>query len=286
MELNLGGAQSTNNNIIRNFVGLGAVTLVAVNPNKKQLEKILGREIQNDPDYSINEDNNGVKTRPLSFWFDSNGKIFSERIYIGNSAITTKNGDKFKFINSVGQISYYASSAEDIANNPKVSKWYSPNGMRKLLIGEDILYSMLQNFVRYNPKEEGANWMEVMNNIGCTGENLFQGNYEGLNKFIEYINSNNNMLIVLHAINRRETEDGVRYNQKLILRDDTMFRTTDGEVMEWMINKLKDYESNQLSAGYSITNADYKCCALEEYNPKEFEAEQDVPSDTATLLSL
>lgn len=279
-EINLtGGQAAASTGGAKNVVGLGAVKIVAVNPNKKELEALLGRDLERDPDYTIKENPDGTKTRPISFWFEnSEGKLISERIYVSNKPITAKDGTVFKFINAVGQISYFAPSIETIANNPKVSKWYKVEGMRKLNIGEDILYTLLQNFTRYNPREEGANWCEVMNGIELTAEALYNGNYEGLRKFVNYIQENNNQLIVLHAVRRRETDEGVRYNQQLILREETMFRTTDGEVMEWMLGKLKDFRSAQIAAGYEITTSDYVVDRLQPHTPNSFEA-TDVPNE-------
>lgn len=279
-EINLtGGQAAASTGGVKNVVGLGAIKIVAVNPNKKELENLLGRDLERDPDYSIKDNQDGTKTRPISFWFEnSEGKLISERIYVSNKPITAKDGTVFKFINAVGQISYFAPSAETIANNPKVNKWYKTEGMRKLNIGEDILYTLLQNFTRYNPREEGANWCAVMDGIELTAEALYNGNYEGLRKFVAYIQENNNQLIVLHAVRRRETEDGVRYNQQLVLREETMFRTTDGEVMEWMIGKLKEFRSSQIAAGYEITNSDYIVDRLQPHTPNSFEA-TDAPNE-------
>lgn len=285
--INLNGAQkerSGGGNTIKNYVGLGAVQLIAVNPNQAELENILGKKLEQAPDYSVRENPDGSKARPVSLWFkNSEDKLISERIYIGNKHITTKNGDKFKFINSVGQISYYATSAEDIANNPKVSKWYKTTGMRKLYEGEDILYTILQNLSRYDARVEGANWMEVMNSIGLTAEKIYDNQTDGLKQFVKYCQDNNNMLIVLHSVARREVDGNVRFNQRLVLREETMFRTTDGTVLEWMVNRLRDFNSQQLAAGYSITNQDFKVSSLQEYNPREFEVQDaDMPSGTVS----
>jgi hypothetical protein len=281
-EINLMGGQaaaSTGGN--KNYVGLGAVKMVAFQPNRKELEALLGKDLERDPDYSIKDNPDGSKNRPLSFWFEnSEGKLISERIYVSNQPITTKNKDKFKFINEVGQVSYFAATSEEIANNPKVNKWYKPNGMRKLMEGEDTLYSLLQQFVRYDSRAEGANWLQTMNNIGLTAENLYNGNYDGMKKFLAYIQQNDNQCVILHAVRRRETDEGVRYNQQLILREETMFRTTDGQVMEWMIGKLKDFRSGQIAAGYDITKSDYLVGPLTIYQASDFETSQeDMPSE-------
>jgi len=272
-EINLKGSQSVSTGGgMKNYVGLGAIKILAFNPSKKELENILGKELERDTDYSIRENPDGTKSRALSFWFEnSEGKIISERIYISDKPISTKDGEKFKFINKVGQISYFAKTSEEIANNPKVNKWYNPEGMRKLKEGEDTLYLLLQQFVRYDSRAEGANWCETMDSIELTADALYNGNYDGMRKFISYIQSNDNQLIVLHTVRRRETDEGIRYNQQLIFREETMFRTTDGQVMEWMLGKLKDFRSNQLSAGYDITKSDYAVSNLTVYNASDFE---------------
>jgi len=113
---------------------------------------------------------------------------------------------------------------------------------------------------------------------------LYEGDYAGLRKFVDYLNSKSNMLIALHSIARRETEDGVRFNQRLVLREETIFSTVDGEVKEWMINRLNEANSKQIAAGYTLTNTDFKVCALEEYNPNEFDSAEDVPASTTSAL--
>lgn len=253
------------------YVGLGNVQLLACNPNKEQLEEILGTTLEKEPDYTSKPDQNGVNVKPLILWFKSeSGAVMSAFIGLSKTPITTKNGDKFKFINGKGQISYYAATAEEIANNPKVNKWYSPNGMRKLMVGEDTLYNLLQAFNRYNASEEGANWMEVMTEMHINAEDFES---KGLNEFIDYLNNGNNSLIMSHVIQVKEDEDGkVITRQQLLLDENTYFRTEDGQVKDYMIDKLKKYSDDKDNEGYSVTKKEFFVGRLRKFDTSEVPA--------------
>lgn len=49
--------ESTETAEFKKYIGIGSSKVVAVNPTKKQLEEIYGREMANDPEYVVNTDN-------------------------------------------------------------------------------------------------------------------------------------------------------------------------------------------------------------------------------------
>ena len=51
----------------KRYVGLGKSDIIALNPTKKQLEEIYGREVQNDPVYYGTDEQTGVKWARLDF---------------------------------------------------------------------------------------------------------------------------------------------------------------------------------------------------------------------------
>lgn len=51
----------------KRYVGLAQSEILALNPTKKQLEEIYGREVQNDPEYTGTDDESGVKWVRLDF---------------------------------------------------------------------------------------------------------------------------------------------------------------------------------------------------------------------------
>lgn len=265
-----GGNQKVGGAVYEKFVGLGPVTLVAANPTKEELETLLGTTLERSPDYSPKANDKGVNVKPIIMWFRlENGSLVSAYFNIANSPVASNDGTKFKFINSVGQVSYYAPTAEDIKNNPKVAKWYKGEGMRKINIGEEELYDLLQGFTRYNASAEGANWMEVMNSLGITAEGLMSS-VKGLNEFIEYINTNGNRLVMSHVVNVSEDDEGRRRERQQLLTDkNTYFRTEDGTVNDYMVSRLAKYSSEKIAEGYAMTTKEYFIGPLRPYNSND-----------------
>ena len=46
---------------IKRYVGIGSTFILGVNPNKEELEKIYGRTIENEPEYTGVQDSNGTQ---------------------------------------------------------------------------------------------------------------------------------------------------------------------------------------------------------------------------------
>lgn len=286
--VNLKGGNNKVGGGFSQFVGLGNVQLIACNPNKEQLETILGTTLDKEPDYSSKADQNGVNVKPLILWFKSEtGNVISSYIGLSKKPVSSKNGDTFKFINAKGQISYYAATPEAITSNPKVNKWYSSEGMRKLMEGEETLYHLLQGFSRYNASEEGANWMEVMNNMHITAEDF---EIKGLNEFINYINDNNNSLIMSHVIQVKENDEGkIVTRQQVLLDENTYFRTEDGQVKDYMIDRLQKYSDKKESEGYSVTSKEFYVGRVRKFEPNEVPAstsEEVVETSSGGLLDI
>jgi len=125
------------------YVGMFNATVVAVNPTKEQLSKLLGNEIEKDLEYTGISSDNGAKKVTLSFWLkeEKTGQLFNVRFNLEDTVIQSKTG-KFQFINTIGSTSY----AED-AN--QIPEFLTDNGrkIRKAKKGEELLYKFLRNWV-------------------------------------------------------------------------------------------------------------------------------------------
>lgn len=269
-----GGNQKVGGKDFDKFVGLGAVQLIAANPTKEQLEEILGTTLENQPNYAAKPNDKGVNVKPLILWFRSEtGAVISSYIGIANTPHTTNNGDKFMFVNSVGQMSFYVPDEAALLNNPKVMKWFKSAGLRKLNVGERELYELLQGFNRYNPSADNANWMEVMNSLEITSEGLM-GSVKGLNEFINYLNANDNKLIMSHVVSVSTDDEGnTRERQQVLIDPETYFRTEDGEVKDYMIERLQKYSDSKISSGYSVTSKEFFIGRLRKFEASEIPAQ-------------
>lgn len=114
----------------KRYIGLGAAYPIALNPTKKQLEEIYGREMSNEPEYFGTDEETGVKWAKLDFILKTDPEMCNGAEIITHAAFTIRNekyvnkdGNGVRVIDSYGN-SVWA-SLED-ANSHK--KLVSANG--------------------------------------------------------------------------------------------------------------------------------------------------------------
>lgn len=52
---------------VKLYQGVASLQVIAVNPTKAEMEKIVGRDLQNEPEYNVTEDNGNTGKR-ITFW--------------------------------------------------------------------------------------------------------------------------------------------------------------------------------------------------------------------------
>lgn len=129
--------------VYNKYVGMFNANVVAVNPTKEELSKLLNTDVEKDLEYtSINSDN-GAKKLTLSFWLkeENTGNLFNVRFGLEDTVVESKTG-KTQFINTIGTTSY----AED---ESKVPSFLTENGrvVRKAKKGEELLYKFLRSWL-------------------------------------------------------------------------------------------------------------------------------------------
>jgi hypothetical protein len=125
------------------YTGLFNAFVVAVNPSKDELSKLLNTTIEKEPEYTGSNTETGAKRLTVSFWLkeEQNGNLFNVRFNIEDTVVESKTG-KTQFINSIGTTSY----AEDKSNLPD---FLTQNGreVRAAKKGEELLYKFLRNWL-------------------------------------------------------------------------------------------------------------------------------------------
>lgn len=125
------------------YVGLFNAFVVAVNPTKEELGKLLNTTIEKEPEYTGSNNETGAKRLTVSFWLkeEQNGNLFNVRFNIEDTVVESKTG-KTQWINSIGNTSY----AEDQSNLPD---FFTENGrtVRAAKKGEELLYKFLRNWL-------------------------------------------------------------------------------------------------------------------------------------------
>jgi len=126
------------------YVGLFEAEVVAFNPSREELEKLLDTELEKDPEYLKEDEKDGVQTMRLSVWLKEvkNSKLFNLRFFLKDKERMNKNEDKNQYINSIGITSW----ADDPSNLPE---WFTAGdrAFRKAKVGEEELYNFVRNWL-------------------------------------------------------------------------------------------------------------------------------------------
>lgn len=159
----------------KKYVGLFTANVVAVNPTKNELEKLLGTTIDKDPEYT-GTNNEGNKKVTLSFWLkEANlGVLFNVRFNLEDKTMISSTG-KTQFINSAGQTSY----AQD---KSQVPEFLTENGrsVKPAKKGEELLCKFLRKWLNNLPYDD-PNTEIVIDDWKA----LFNGNTKELRSAIE-----------------------------------------------------------------------------------------------------
>jgi len=123
------------------YVGLFNAFVVAVNPSKDELGKLLGATIEKEPEYTGSNSENGAPRLTVSFWLkeEQTGSLFNVRFNIEDTVVVSKSGLN-QYINSIGTTSY--------ANSPDaVPDFVKARPVRQAKKGEELLYKFLRNWL-------------------------------------------------------------------------------------------------------------------------------------------
>jgi hypothetical protein len=179
------------------YVGLFNGNIVAVNPTKDELGKLLGNTIEKDLEYTGVNDETGAKKLTLSFWLkeEQTGSLFNVRFSLEDTVVKSKS-DKFQFINNIGSASY-AESEEQIPS------FLTDNGreIRKAKKGEELLYKFLRQWL------SNLNYEDTSTELMLDWKKLISGKINEIKDAIE--NYKDQQICALATV--RTTEDGKEY---------------------------------------------------------------------------
>jgi len=146
------------------FTGVVPVKVLAINPTKKQLEEIYGRDFEKEPEY-LSADENNVKKLRIDFILQTVKddklhvdieEIVKHSYFLEDKPQMSKEG-KYKVINIYGDTQWGTSEEIKTGKLAENVSWYKTDGMRPCFIGEEDL----TKFVRYL---FGISDMKVYNN--------------------------------------------------------------------------------------------------------------------------
>lgn len=264
----------------KRYIGLAASKVLAVNPTKKELEKIYGREIQEEPNYIIEDEERGkgvrvdiiVRTDPEA----NNGiEITSKAVFrLFPTPCYNKDKSKLRVIDVYGN-STWMSTEDAKAGNKAVTSSGAParidSKYRIAFVGEADITDFLRKYL-FNKesfrmingvwtKQDDADDVKIQLD---KPKELLAGDVSDIKEAIAL--QPNNKIKLLYGV---KTNEGKQYQQVLAAYD-MMLRNNSGA------NALPGLEKNLASAKNSgmYSNVEYKVQELQEYTvqPTNLEA--------------
>lgn len=234
------------------YKGMAAFNIVAVNPTKKELEALQGREIENEPEYKGKNDD-GVDTMRVTFYAKTNPEAKVNNgieLMIPISFILTKaqrvgqSSGKIQIIDKYGRTAWATSdelsskAIPQYASGPaNISKDYRPAYQ-----GEESLIDFLIQWLNIpNPANyKDGKWIMKSNpeesEVSLDMEALFKGDVKELRELVKLAPS----YLVKAAVGIRTTDEGKQY-QAVFTRKFAKNAVTDYSKIDAAIT---DFQSN------------------------------------------
>ena len=230
----------------RLMTGLVPIMVVAVNPSKKELEAIYGRDLEKEPEY-ISADEAGVRKLRIDFIMKT---VINDKLGCNEEIITkvpffledkpayTSDGSKVYMLNLYGENACIP--VEDAKKNtlPENMQWYNTTKMRPAYRGEIELVGFLKQYLGIPNRAFKDKVIPDVSKAEIQLEkikNYFSGD---IKEFVSVVNLRKPTNIVLLVGGVRTTDDNKQYQS-------------------WYLKKpLK----------YGTTNLDYINCSIKVWN--------------------
>jgi hypothetical protein len=194
------------------FYGFTEVDVRAINPTRRELNKLLGKEDSDDdkPLEYLSTDAEGNKRVRLSFWLYSAEleKYFVHSFNLTDKVRVSKDGSKTQYINQVCTTSW----ADSEANLPewftkftdKEKQVIGDKVYRPALLGEEELATLLRAWI-------GINWFSPNAEVGADPKRLLEEDYAELREMIgaDYTKA----FVVLLGVKTDEADPTKQYQQ-------------------------------------------------------------------------
>lgn len=267
------GSESTEGNVVKKYIGVGSVGVLAVNPNKETLEKLYNTTINDDPSY-LSEvevgpegDKYTVPQVRIDFIVQTdpekcNGIDMKTKIpfFITKEVRYNRDRSKVQVINKYGETTWLPIENAKSGTVPANLSWFEPADFRPAYIGEEDLTGFLKAYLNIPNKsyrKSNGEVVELPNKADAEArldkiENYFKGDYSELREAISLQPKNR----VKGLFGVRTTEDGKQYQavytQKFLKNSVTDYSRLDAELQE-----------RKAAGAYPTT--EFEVCDLKEY---------------------
>lgn len=266
------GTVSTEGSSIKRYIGVAPVVVLAVNPNKSELEKLYNTQLENDPAYigeiEVGEDKHKVQNVRIDFVIKTDAEkcggiefVSKVAFFIRNEYRFNRDRTKVQVIDKYGRTAWVTleqAKAREIPmykNGPaNIDKDYRP-----AYHGEEELTGFIKTYLNIPNVMKYVNnaWVMVDNPSDCEArlehiDSYFKGDYSELKDVIAL--QPNNKVKVLFGV--RITDDNKQYqavyNQMFLRNNVNDYSKLDADVQErknngaystteFVVGDLKEY---------------------------------------------
>lgn len=274
---------------VKRYIGMGSVYVKAVNPNKAQLSELFGRDQENDPQYQLELDINGVKVPAVRLDFiiqtdpeKCGGIETTQRLsfIVRNQERVNKEGTKVQVIDEYGRTAWVTKEQFESHTIPVYSNGPAniTANYRAAFVGEEQLtnfvkaYLNIPNVMKYVNNE----WKLIENPSEAESrldhiKDYFNNDFSELQNLLSY--QPNNKVKVLFGV--RTTDDNKQYQA---------FYTD--MVLKNGVNDYSrlDADLQERKQNGAYPNVEFEVCPLKEYSntPSEVSSAAEAPASTPT----
>lgn len=272
----------------KRYVGLASSHVLAVCPNKKELDELMGYESQNDPEY-VKEDELSkianitfiVRTDPDT----NNGVEITNRVNFTLRSVPAYNKDSTK-VQVIDEYGNYTWADTELAKKGgKIEHAQKLGKYRIACVGECALVDFLKTYLNVPDAFEYKNgtWSLKPNDKAAEGvfslekiKDYFKGDFSELKEALAL--QPNNKIKLLYGV--RTTDDGKQY-QVVMAREGFVLNNNSGTSA---LARLEKNLTNLKNAGF-MDSTDFRVQELKEWavEPSNFEASDSEESTTEEL---
>lgn len=289
------GKESTEGNVVKRYIGVAPVSILAVNPSKAELEKIYDTEIENTPEYigetEVGQEGTKYKVPQVRLDFivqtdpeKSNGIDMKTKVsfFLAKEVRYNRDGSKVQVINKYGETTWLPIEDAKAGRVPENLSWFEPADFRPAFIGEEELTGFIKAYLNIPNKsyrKKNGEVVELKDKSEAEArldhiQDYFSGNFSELRSAIALQPKNK----VKCMFGVRTTDDNKQYQtvytQKFLKNNVTDYSKLDEELQE-----------RKTAGAYPTT--EFSVCDLKEYTVESTDfgsngVNDDLPFDTAS----
>lgn len=249
--------------------GFFEARVAAINPDREQLEKMLGVNLEKDPEY-LGEDADGNGKLTLCIWLKdvTDGTCRPVRFYLKDVERSTKTKDKKQFINSVGQTTW----ADKEDNLPE---WFKARGCRVAKEGEEEMYNFAVNWLNKLDTRDAEtvlsfDWKRLLKGNVKEIEDQIGGEYDGTITCLLTVKTvdKNGEPVDYEQIYNKEFLPGYEMKKIKMKKIDESFINAANAIEKKKQSKLQKFVLNVTKKPYGIKEY-FTLGELEAYDPSK-----------------